>query len=168
MNIFKSAAVCLALMTASAPVLADDLPTPTGEIILTISGAIAHTNGDGVARFDRAMLEAMPVVTLDTTTIWTEGTQSFAGVSLADVMAAVGASGTVMMATAINDYAVEVPMSDATPGRAVIAYLRNGDAMSVRDKGPLWVVYDYDGDPEFQTEVIYSRSIWQLDRIVVQ
>ena len=40
--------------------------------------------------------------------------------------------------------------------------------MSVREKGPLWVIYPFDSDPEYQTEVIYSRSIWQLDRIVVE
>ena len=52
--------------------------------------------------------------------------------------------------------------------RVVEGYLRNGEPMSVRDKGPLWVVYNFDSNPEFQTEVMYSRSIWQLDRIVVE
>jgi hypothetical protein len=39
--------------------------------------------------------------------------------------------------------------------------------MSVRDKGPLWVVYPFDDVPAYQSETIYSRSIWQLDRIEV-
>ncbi|RYH00603.1 oxidoreductase, partial [Salipiger sp. IMCC34102] len=39
--------------------------------------------------------------------------------------------------------------------------------MQVRDKGPLWIVYPYDDTPEYRSEVIYSRSIWQLDRIEV-
>ena len=43
----------------------------------------------------------------------------------------------------------------------------NGDVMLVRNKGPLWVVYPYDENPEYRSEVIYSRSIWQLDRIEV-
>jgi hypothetical protein len=38
--------------------------------------------------------------------------------------------------------------------------------MSVRDKGPLWVIYPYDSD-DYRSEVIYSRSIWQLDRLEV-
>lgn len=37
--------------------------------------------------------------------------------------------------------------------------------MSVRDKGPLWVIYPYDSDPALQSEVTYARSIWQLVRI---
>jgi hypothetical protein len=43
----------------------------------------------------------------------------------------------------------------------------DGNAMSVRDKGPLWVIYPYDSDAAYRTEVIYSRSIWQLDRLEV-
>ncbi|CAN0586856.1 unnamed protein product, partial [Ectocarpus sp. 12 AP-2014] len=60
---------------------------------------------------------------------------------------------------------VEVPVEDAVEDGPIIAYLSNGKPMSVREKGPLWIVYPYDSDPKFQTEVIYSRSIWQLDRL---
>jgi hypothetical protein len=40
--------------------------------------------------------------------------------------------------------------------------------MTVRDKGPLWIVYPYDAKPEYRQELIYSRSIWQLDHIEVK
>jgi hypothetical protein len=33
--------------------------------------------------------------------------------------------------------------------------------------GPFWLVYNYDANPEFRTELIYARSIWQLARITV-
>jgi hypothetical protein len=41
----------------------------------------------------------------------------------------------------------------------------DGKTMSVRDKGPLWIIYPYDSSADYRTEVVYSRSIWQLDRI---
>ena len=50
----------------------------------------------------------------------------------------------------------------------MIAYERNGAVMSVRDKGPLWIVYPYDSNPDYQTEEIYARSIWQLEKITVK
>ena len=50
---------------------------------------------------------------------------------------------------------------------ALLAFERNGKPMSVREKGPLWIVYPYDSDAKFQSEVYYSRSIWQLDRLAV-
>lgn len=69
---------------------------------------------------------------------------------------------------AVNDYAVEIPV-ESWPGTGpIVAYLNNGAPMSLRDKGPLWIVYPFDNTPDYQTEVVYSRSIWQLDRISVK
>ena len=165
----RSLLSCLALLAAlfTLPAAADDLPAPTGTPVLTVSGALGATNADGTAVFDMAMLEALPSVTFTTTTIWTDGEQSFTGVPLSALLAAVDARGTAAAATAINDYAVEIPVAEITADAPIVAYLRNGAPMSVRDKGPLWVVYPYDSDPSYQAEVIYSRSIWQLDRIVL-
>ena len=115
----------------------------------------------------RAQLEEIDNANVETTTIWTEGAQSFTGVSLFRLMEELGVSEGTLLASAINDYTVEVPVSDAVEGGPIIAYQLNGSHMSVRDKGPLWLVYPYDGDPKYQSEVIYSRSIWQLDRIVL-
>jgi hypothetical protein len=71
------------------------------------------------------------------------------------------------LATAINDYSVEIPLSDAVEGGPIIAYLMDGEEMSIRDKGPLWVIYPYDSDADFRSEVVFSRSIWQLDRLEI-
>lgn len=150
----------------AAPVLASELPVPTGDVILTVTGA-SVTNTDGVAALDLAMLEDMGSTTIETSTIWTEGTQTFEGVSLAVLIDHLGIEGETLSAVAINDYAVEIPTLDAVEGGPIIAYKMNGNVMSVRDKGPLWVIYPYDSDPAYQTEVIYSRSIWQLDRLDV-
>lgn len=144
------------------------LDAPEGDVILTVTGAITQTNAGAAAAFDLAMLQAFAAIEIETTTIWTEGVQTFVGVELDDLLAAVGAEGAVLRAIALNDYAVDIPVTDAVDGGPVIAYLRNGAAMSLRDKGPLWIVYPYDSAPEYQSELIYSRSIWQLDRIEVR
>ncbi|SIN77374.1 molybdopterin-dependent oxidoreductase [Vannielia litorea] len=152
---------------AALPLAAQELAAPEGEVILTLSGEIATTNAGDTAQFDLAMLEALGTETIETTTIWTEGTNTFEGVSLKALAEAAGFEGGTLRATAINDYAVEIPVTDAVEGGPIVAYRMNGAEMSVRDKGPLWIVYPYDASAEYRTEVIYSRSIWQLDRIVV-
>lgn len=165
-TLLAQATLSLGLVLA-LPACADELPQPADQVLLTVSGDIEHTNGEGVAAFDRAMLEKLGAVEYETSTIWTEGLQTFTGVPLAALMEAVGARGETISATAVNDYAVQIPASDWDEGKAIVAYLQNGNPMSLRDKGPLWVVYPYDSSADFQTEVIYSRSIWQLDRIEV-
>jgi hypothetical protein len=154
-------------MTAWSASAADPLAAPSGEVVLTVTGAIDRTNADGAAQFDLAMLQALDPITVNTSTIWTDGPQEFVGVSLARLMQEVGAHGTMIAASALNDYTVQVPMTDAVEGGAVLAYKANGTELSVRDKGPLWVIYPYDSSKDYQTEVIYARSIWQVAKMDV-
>ncbi len=146
------------IITATAMAL---LPAicAAGETLLTFSRA-----GE-VSMFDMEALVSMGPVEISTTTIWTDGVQTFTGVPLNTFLAEVNVSDGVLKATAVNDYAVEVPVTDAVADGPIIAYLNNGEPMSVRDKGPLWIVYPFDSNPKYQTEVVYSRSIWQLDRL---
>jgi len=138
-----------------------------GEPLLSVTGDFGDTAGQTTLTLDRAALQQLPQTTFKTSTIWTDGVHRFTGVSLADLMAELGVEDGMMIGTAINDYAVEIPMSDAVAGGPIIAYLMDGEAMRVRDKGPLWVIYPYDSDAAFRTEVVYSRSIWQLDRLKI-
>lgn len=166
-TLLQLAAIALAALSPLR-LAAANLAAPTGEAILVVSGQIAATNVGDTAQFDQAMLEQLGAVTIETTTIWTEGPQTFTGVPLARLLSEVGASGGTVNAIAINDYAVDIPSEDWVETGPIVSYLHNGDAMSVRDKGPLWIIYPYDSNADYQTEVIYSRSIWQLDRIVVK
>jgi hypothetical protein len=144
---------------------AQSLAAPEGEVILTVTGAVTATNAENGIELDLAMLEAMAAVEFETSTIWTDGPQVFRGVSLATLMQELGASGTVMAASALNDYTVEIPVSDAVEEGPILAYAVNGSPLSVRDKGPLWVVYPYDMNSDYQAELIYARSIWQVAKI---
>ncbi|MCZ8335189.1 MAG: molybdopterin-dependent oxidoreductase [Rhodobacteraceae bacterium] len=160
--------LCAGTVFAALEAAADPLPVPSGDVVLTITGSIAETNGDDAARFDLAMLQDLAATRIETTTIWTEGPQVFEGVSLIALIDALGAEGSVIAASALNDYTVEIPLSDAIPGGPILAYAQNGEPLSVRDKGPLWVVYPYDSKPEYQSEVIYARSIWQVKRMEIR
>lgn len=156
-----------AIFLSTVAATAQDLSAPTGDVILAVSGSIDTTNVGGKAAFDLEMLKALDATIIETTTIWTEGKQVFQGVALNVLMERMGVEGGTLKATAINDYTVEIPVSDAVSGGPILAYFLNGDKMSIRDKGPLWVIYPFDSKADYRSEVIYSRSIWQLDRIEV-
>ena len=145
-----------------------NLEQPTGDVILTVSGNISNTNRDESAVFDLEMLASLPETVVETETIWTDGVQVFVGVALNDLLLAVGAEGTLLEMLALNDYMIEIPVTDAVENGPIVAYLRNGSPMSVREKGPLWIIYPFDEHDEYSSEVYYARSIWQLDRIIVK
>lgn len=135
------------------------LPALAGDVLLTVTGPA------GTHEYDLTSLEALPGATISTKTIWTEGQQEFTGVPLAALLKDAGIGEGSVTATAINDYAVEIPLAEITEEYPIVAYKQNGAAMSVRDKGPLWIIYPYDSSDDYQSEVVYSRSIWQLDRL---
>lgn len=128
--------------------------------------ALQVTGEDGVTTdFAIAELDALAQITITTTTIWTEGEVTFTGPSLSSVLDAAGVSSDDLTLTALNDYAIEMPAPDADATYPIVATRLDGETMPVRDKGPFWIVFPYDSDPQFQTETIYAQSIWQLDRI---
>ena len=133
-----------------------------GEILLDVS------IGDQKHKYTLEDLQALPSTDFVTSTIWTEGPQVFEGVLLKELLDKLNVTEGEIEATAINDYSVTLPVSDATADGPIVAYLTNGSLMSRRGKGPLWIVYPYDSNPMYKTETIYSRSIWQLDRIAVK
>ena len=160
----------LGLMLAFVPVAmaaAQDLAKPTGPVILEIRGNISRTNDAGVAKFDLAMLQALGAETIATATPWTEGHTKFEGIAGAKLLAAVGAKGTKVVAAAINDYKAEVPIEDLTEKGAFLAFSAEGKRLTVRDKGPLFIIYPFHAHPELRNAVYYSRCAWQLQSIEV-
>ena len=88
---FLAPAVAVLLL---APALrAAGLPAAKGKVILTVSGAIENTNADGVAEFDRDMLESLGLSRVQMETQWTLGRPVFEGVLASALLDAVGALG---------------------------------------------------------------------------
>ena len=160
--------VCVALFLASGVVQAQALAPPMEKVVLTVRGMIGKTNGAGAAHFDMAMLNALAQHTIRTGTPWYPGTSEFSGPLLADLLKLVEAKGSVILASALNDYSVTVPVSDAREHRMVLATLLNGKPMSIREKGPIFLVYPFDSKPELRGAAYYERSVWQLKSLDVR
>lgn len=135
------------------------------EVVLSVDGRI---ESDQPVDFTLEDLRALGVERIETTTPWHDGKMVFEGVSLAALMAHVGAKGDSLTGIALNDFYTELPLSDAADYDVIIAYRANGSDLTVRDKGPLFVIYPFDRFPELRNELYYSRSIWQLRRLTVK
>lgn len=145
-----------------------DLSEPAGDIVLEVTGAIAVHNGQNGAHFDMAMLRALPTVSLSTGTSVTDGISNFEGFLLRDFLAGLGANGKTLRASALNDYVVDIPMSDIERFDVIVAHSMDGEPLSLQDKGPLWIVYPRDAHPELQDIRYDYRWVWQLNALEVQ
>jgi len=159
------AAACTLLLGHGA--LAADLPQPEGAVILTLIGQISNTNAEGSANFDLAMLNALPARETRTQTPWHEGEPVFSGPLGTALLDAVGAEGSTLRITALNDYVVDIPVDDLRRFPVIFATHIDGVAMSVRNKGPLFVIYPFSEDPALSNELYFGRSAWQIRQIEV-
>ena len=122
---------------------------------------------DAEAQFTDATLSDLPQVSFSTTTLWTQGQISFAGPTLQSVLEATGAMQDVaaIRLTALNDYSVTMETALIGPNAPIVANRIDGVPFSVRDKGPLWIMFPFDLDIRYRSESFYALSIWQLSHI---
>jgi hypothetical protein len=167
-NLILTAITAFLGLSGIAAAGAQTLPAPKDKPILTVSGNISVTNQGGTAVFDRAALEAVGTISFETGTPWYPEPVKFEGVPLAKLMQYLGAKGEHIVVTALNDYSSDIPFSDAMKYNVILAMKQNGQYMSVRDKGPLFIVYPFDSAPELKHQTYYGRSVWQISKITVK
>lgn len=144
------------------------LDSPKGRVILTISGSGLKANQDGRVALDMDMLAALPQRSITVSTPWYPDARKFTGPLLRDVLALAGAHGSSIEAFALNDYRVTIPMDDVLKHPVILARLMDGQPMSVRDKGPLFIIYPFDDDRRLRSSLYYSRCAWQLKALEIR
>ncbi|NYT73211.1 molybdopterin-dependent oxidoreductase [Halomonas sp. QX-2] len=144
------------------------LEPPKGTVILVVSGNVGQANVGDEAHFDKAMLEALAQHETITHTPWYDGAVSFSGPLGRAILEAAGAEGESIRVVALNEYASTIPVSDFENYDVILAMQANGQALRVRDQGPLFVIYPFDQHPELLNEEILMRSVWQVARIDVE
>lgn len=133
------------------------------DAVLTVSGP-----GGVSATFDMAALDGLPQMAVTTTTPWYDGARTFSGPLLRTVLQRAGVTGTTLKITALNDYSVEIPAEDLDLYGVVLASRIDGKPLSVRDKGPLFVIYPFDSRTDLKQEKFYSRAAWQVAKITAR
>lgn len=162
---FLKSLVLVCVLGFAAGANADHLPAPEGDVVLTIKGQMTQTNMPDGAQFDLDMLRKIGTVTFSTSTPWTEGVQEFTGVPLNQMLVHIGAEPVSMTVMAINEYQITVPASDAVDDGPILAWEQSGKLLSVREKGPLWLIYPFDSKSDYQKEEIHARAVWQVVQI---
>ncbi|TDO10538.1 MULTISPECIES: molybdopterin-dependent oxidoreductase [Halomonas] len=165
---FRPSLLLLACLASFSLALAAPLAEPTGKVLLTLSGDIAHSNKGDEAHFDRAMLDALPSHVIETHTPWHRGKGRYEGPLIRALLERVGADDAEQVRIrALNHYEAQVPVADFRRHDVILAMTRDGEPLSIREYGPLFVLYPFDEHPELLTEAIRFRSVWHVERIIV-
>ncbi|MBU0782214.1 MAG: hypothetical protein KKC72_19520 [Alphaproteobacteria bacterium] len=157
MSILRTSRAAVAVMLMSLPVagFAQDI--------------LSVTNGDQTVTYTREALLALPQEIVVTSNDYVDDLTTFQGPSLKSVLeaSAIGDDATLKM-VAINDFASSVPADDAFEYQVILAVLLDGEEMSVRDKGPIWVIYPMTDNPELRDDIYNGRLVWQLKSITAE
>lgn len=162
-NFFRIAAITLLVL--SAIVMSRAAIADTG-VVLTVSGKIA---GNGNRDFTLEDLERLGTTSFVSKNNWMEGTHKFEGVPFQKFLDAVGADGEKLQAVALNEYSAEIPMDAVKDKPALLVTRIDGETISVREKGPVWILYPQTDDhPEYRNPPFTHYMVWQLRRIDVR
>lgn len=113
-------------------------------------------------------IEAMGLDRVETTTTWTDGKQVFEGVLLSRLVERFGGESTTIVVRAINDYEAEIDVAEVRQYDVLLAVRQNGERMTVREKGPGWIVYPRDDHDELADERHNFKWVWQVGSIAFQ
>lgn len=164
--------LCVGLVAIVAgPVLAADLRSPEGAVVLTVAGNISAANRPGfdprrdsflkyherkfdrAAQFDRAMLDELGSRKIRIEYAeWAEPV-TFTGPRLVDVLRAAGWRGGSITTLALDGFGTKISRADIDAHDWVLATRANGRPMGIGQRGPLWLVFDPPGNrPATQEE----------------
>jgi len=133
------------------------------DIVLTILSA---ETGESVTFTDAQLME-MPQKVFETETIWTDGVVEFSGPALKAVVEQAELTLGDVELYAINDYNIVLPLDKIEDDAPIVANRIDGAPFSVRDKGPLWIVFPYDDVSRYNSEEYFALSVWQLNKLNV-
>jgi len=117
--------------------------------------------------FTRKDLSSYKQFSITQETFWTDGATTFKGPLLKDILTKNAFTGKFLTAIAYNDYKVKIPREDFYSYNVILATHVNGKEITVRSKGPLWLIYPWGNHTELDQKIYYARSIWQLVKATV-
>jgi len=121
-----------------------------------------------IVSFDRKEIEALGLHTLKTETPWTDGVVHFEGVKLKDFLLKAGIDGQAVTATAFDDYAISISPDIIEEYDPIVASRMNGEVMTLENKGPYWIMFDFEKFTEDQTQELRTYAVWHLIEFEVE
>ena len=124
---------------------------------------IYKSNGSVARALSLQDLQNFPQVEVVTSNEFVDGEKTFRGPLARDL---VGECGQKMpekvTLTAANDYQNSIQANEFFRYDVIFALTMDGEYLSSRDKGPIWVIYPMSQHAELRDPVYNSHLIWQL------
>jgi hypothetical protein len=135
---------------------------PSPLMRLTIDG-----NGTRPVVISMDQLNALPLHTISTRTPWA-ARATYTGPLLKDVLCWAGARGQNLIVSALDDYSATIPISDLNQYRVILATKRNGQPLTIRERGPVRIIYPLEQIERLQTLSTDLKMVWHVNKIHIR
>jgi len=147
------------LVLPGSATAAGNLDKPTGQVVLTIVGAIEKSNRatyndskdlffkfhekkfEKAAEFDLAMIEKIGLRKHKIGIPGDKKLRLVEGVRLKSLLSLVGAKPKTLTITALDGFSVEISRKDLNAHNWILVLKENGRYLSIGQRGPLWLVF---------------------------
>lgn len=135
------------------------------DVALTLLNCTA--DGDSVTTFTLGDLRALPESEVVTGHRFVDGEVTYSGPLVRDLLRLAGVGGLESYRfIAANDYFVDFPRSDIEELDLILAMQADGEPLTRRSYGPLWLMYPISDHPEMFDDPTYTaRLIWQVTQV---
>lgn len=149
---------------------ATETPPVRSKTLLTLH----WTDAQGAASKTRLNLQSLDSLPQTTRTLelpeslGMKGRHSWQGVSLNELIKLSGRSAESVRVVALNGYYASVPLNDLKNYDPIVAYRRDGKTLSIREKGPIILIYPFDKFKVLNQQTYINRSVWQVNEIHIE
>jgi hypothetical protein len=148
----------------------DTIPAPTGDVLLTVDGNISQKNVGSELQFDLATLESLGLVKYDVDDPFAKKNITYTGVLISKILEIAGASedAETLILTALDDYSVDMKVTDAAKYPFIVAIQADGEYMPIDQNGPLISVIPFNDFQELDHLTYDAMWVWSLYKITVK
>lgn len=128
--------------------------------------SISAMDGESSKTLTLDDLLALDQHTVVTSNDFVDGDRTFSGPLARDLLMLCKAGDAVTVRlTAANDYQIEINAREFFTYDAILALKMDGELLSKREKGPVWMIYPMNDHDELSDPVYNSRLIWQVVKL---
>lgn len=139
------------------------IPQPPGnpDKLLIVNTDPSTSCGPKELIFSEQQLQALPQKTFTTKHTWWTSAQEFSGPLMVDAIKQVCPSAEKIYLRSLDQYSVMVDLTKVAKYEPILALKIDGKPLTIREKGPIWVMIDTDGF-KLPVRSLDNMFVWQL------
>lgn len=119
-------------------------------------------------QYTRVQLLQLPQYSINTKLPWTDESHTYSGPRLEDVLQLAKVKGHWLKLDALDFYNVSLNFNKIKKFNPILALERDKKQLTVRNKGPLWLILPVDDHAELKAAIYNDFMVWHLIKIGVQ